>query len=579
MIQKITRRILLSSLLYLVLGFSTLALAQQNRLFDRAMTLYQQEEFDEAAGIFLNQTDNPEALLYGGKSLFAAGHYLQSINVLTPLGDRSDLEKSIIWESKFTSSLAYIQLNQFGAALHLLHQVKREASNQNIGLRASNTYQELLHYLTLSQRLNIYQSATNQRIRRDLIQTALDHVDSAKARPLIDAYNSSVYTNNLNQPIDTLAVHPDSIMLPERPLRVPNGLIHDIGVPLPAFDEGTAEFNVTQSLYFGILLAAEQFNRRNNDQKVFLQYHQTNDESVPLEALATDWIWNNGIDLMLGPLFSESAHILADLAEEYHIPLIAPLANSDSLNIDNPYVFQANPTFAVRGREMAQYAVRELKLDTLAIIVESNSLGATAAYEFRNEAERLGAYVPYFFTDDFSENGYDLSEYRNYFINDQELRDSLQITEFNGVYAPFTGRAAPTMVDLFLTDLEAGKSEVTILGSQEWTSANLSAKRLEQFDIYYPSTFALDDSAETVQQFKMDYQSRFNIAPTQFSYIGYNTADFVFKALESSGNPALLKETLKHRPRYSGLGADIAFEGTHRNHALKIFKMLPPQEE
>jgi ABC-type branched-subunit amino acid transport system substrate-binding protein len=571
-----SRRKLTLCLLLFLLG--PLSLWAQNRQFERGLELYRQEEFQEAARIFLNQADNPEAILFGGKSLYGSGAYLQALNVLKPL--HAQKADDLRWEAQYTSALAYMQLKRFGSALELLQQVKQQAANQNIGLNASNTYDEILHYLTLPQRLAIFQSTPDALIRKDLVEAALTHTDTSETQSLIQAYRSSYYQpDDLTRENNYPELRYDSLTYPQLPLRVPNGMIHNVGVALPEFEQGSTEFQVTQSLYFGMLLAAEEFNRRNNDQKVFLRHHATNQGKQNLDALATDWIWNKGVDMMLGPLFSESAKTLSSFAEEYEIPLVAPLANSDSLNLDNPYVFQTNPTFTVRGREMAQYAVNRLKLDTLAVIVERNSLGAKAAYAFREEAEHLGAYVPYFFIDDFAEKGYDLSDYRDYFKSDSTLRDSLNIMDFQGVYAPFTGRAASTLVDLFLTDLEAGRSDVTILGSQEWNSSELSRDRRERFDIYYPTTFALDDSSDAVIQFKENYRARYDMEPTRFSYIGYNTADYVFSTLERSGNPGLLKKALKYQPRYKGLGNDIVFEGTHINHALIIRKMSAREEE
>jgi hypothetical protein len=36
---------------------------------------------------------------------------------------------------------------------------------------------------------------------------------------------------------------------------------------------------------------------------------------------------------------------MAELAEEYRVPMFAPLANSDELNLDYNYTYQMNPYF------------------------------------------------------------------------------------------------------------------------------------------------------------------------------------------------------------------------------------------
>src|SRR5699024_10436046 len=116
--------------------------------------------------------------------------------------------------------------------------------------------------------------------------------------------------------------------------------------------------------YFGYIMAAEKFNRRHTDKKAFIRYQNTGTSMDSAAYALTNLAWNYNADVVLGPLFSDQARSMARMAEQYQIPLVAPLANSDTLNIDNPYVYQANPTFISHGEKMAAFAVNQLKMDT-----------------------------------------------------------------------------------------------------------------------------------------------------------------------------------------------------------------------
>jgi len=281
--------------------------------------------------------------------------------------------------------------------------------------------------------------------------------------------------------------------------------------------------------------------------------------------------WNFNADAVLGPLFSEPARRMAQLAEQYQIPMVAPLANSDSLNVDNPYVYQANPTMNSHGKRMAEYAVQELAMDTLAVIAEKGTLGESSAYAFRNRAEKLGAHVSYFFVENFASEGFDLTDYTKYFTSDSAKIDSLHYHELDGIYAPFTGQAAPTLAELLWVDLEGMNSQLSVLGSQVWGNANIPEEQIGNRDVYFSESFYLDKKNQRVEQFNKQFKNRFNIEPNRFAMIGYDAATFILQTLDRVGNPALLKDALKSQPLYEGLISDISFGGSQVNQQVKIF--------
>jgi ABC-type branched-subunit amino acid transport system substrate-binding protein len=262
------------------------------------------------------------------------------------------------------------------------------------------------------------------------------------------------------------------------------------------------------------------------------------------------------------------------LAEQYQVPLIAPLANSDTLNVDNPYVYQANPTFTSHGRKMADYAVNNLQMDTLAVIAEKNSLGEASAFAFRDRAEKLGAKVTHFFVDDLESKGYDITEYTKFFTTDDAKIDSLGNYHYiDGIYAPFTGQPASTLAELLMVDLEAKNSNIPIMGSQEWGNFDIPEVQLENQPIYFSESYYIDQKSKRVEQFRKTFKERFDTEPNRFAMIGYDVATYVLKTLERVENPAYLKNALKEQPLYEGIISNINFKGEHINQEVKVFEM------
>lgn len=551
--------------------------------FDDGLNLFEQGRYEEALSVF-QELDSPQARLFEGKSYFSLGQYLKAKAVLD-LAQRNSVTE-IYREALYTSALADFQLRQFGSALSKLEKVSNASIQTPLITEAINLYDDILNYLTLEQRRQAYQEVSSSKIKYDLIRSAMGKVTYPTAKLLIREFRNTVpdsvaenYIEDLNRSISDSLNYAMQIAFGQQ-LETPNGTIYNIGVALPSYEPGDRDFGVSQGLYFGHILAAEEFNQQNPDKKAFIRYNNTGANKDSSEYLMTSLAWNYNVDAILGPLYSEPAVKLARLAELYQIPMLAPLANSDTLNVDNPYFYLANPTFASHGRKMAEFAVNELNMDTLGVLAERNSLGEASAFAFRDRAEKLGAKVAHFFVEDLESQGYEITEYSKYFITDSasvrsrsRLTDSLRYSGIDGLYAPFTGQAAPTLIDLLLIDLNAMNSKISILGSQEWGATEIPEDRLQNRNIYFSESYFLNTKSDRVERFREDYRNRFGVEANRFAMIGYDAAIFLLNTLEEVKNPALLKNALSTQPLYEGIIGNIKFGGKHVNQEVKIFKL------
>lgn len=544
--------------------------------FEDGMEMYQQGQFKEALDIFSN-LDSDEARLFTGKSHFALGEYLTAKPYLESFSDEDD--RDLYQEAQYTLALADFQLGQYGDALNRLYRMKQQQRKTQVVTDAIRLYDDILDYITINQRKSAFQQADFPEIKYDLVNSAFGSVSYPVAKTLysqlvkskIDTTNSAV--QELSKAIADSMSYAVKMTFDNRK-EAPEGITYNIGAALPTYNNDAPEFKVSQGLYFGYVLAAEQFNQQHPNKKAFIRHQNTGVEMDSAEYAMTDLAWNSNADAVLGPLFSEPARKMADLVEQYQIPMIAPLANSDTLNIDNPYVYQANPTFSSHGRRMAEYAVQNLQMDTLAVLAEQNSLGEASAFAFREHAEKLGAKVTHFFVDDLEGKGYDLSDYTQYFTSDKTKIDSLGNYHYlDGIYAPFTGQAAPTLAELLLVDLEAMDSNITVLGSQEWGNFNLPEAPMENQEVYFSESYYINQKSERVEQFREQFEKRFNMEPNRFAMIGYDTASYLLGTLDNVANSELLKNALKNQPSYEGLISNINFRNTHINQEVKIFRI------
>ena len=531
--------------------------------FDEGLDLYENGQFSEAIEIFTS-LDDERSQLFTAKSYFSQHQYQPALRYLKPLQESSD--RAIRQEAFYTHALTQFRLKNYAHSLDLIYELLSEQSRTGIQVDARRFYRQLMNYLSPEERFSVQRQTNYLQVAKDLAISGQNRMD-------VNSYQILVH--------EILKMAPDSVthqsikeeLLAEKELQplhspypaAPQGMVYNIGVILPTFGEETPEFTIPRNLYFGITLAAEEFNSRNADKKVKLHFKPSGQHPDTTAAAFTELVWSYNTDAVIGPLFSGPAQKMAQLAEDFRIPMLAPLANADDINIDYNYTFQINPTFEVHGKNMARFAVQELGLDSLAVITQANALGTASALGFRYEAEKLGAHISYYFEEDFAAIGYDISDYTKVFTSDSELADSLGFRPTHGIYAPFTGQAAGTLINLLLTDLEVLGSDLIIMGSEEWENATINNWQRRNMEIYYSKAFGEAADSATVAFISEDFESRFGIEPDQFAKIGFDTANYLFQNLERSGNPVYLKNAMREGSTYNGLALRINFDKNRVN--------------
>ncbi|MFO7799869.1 ABC transporter substrate-binding protein [Rhodohalobacter sp.] len=563
---------------YLVLLITLLFLTEyaSAQSFQDGVQLYENEQYEEAIDI-LRDVNSDEALLFIGKSYLALGNYPLTRNYLNQL--QNSERTSIQQEAEYTKAVLYFRTKDYSSSLNTLSNLIESNNRSGIQIDARRLYNQIIRYLDTSEQFEVLQNADSRSLRMDIARQSKRQMDEPLFRSVVnELLRLEPDTSLHDQILETLDLNQVSQSTTFSYPTAPEGTVYHIGVVLPTFDEEDPDFTIPRNLYYGFMLAAEEFNSRNPDKKVQLIFKNSAESPDTTAMVITELAWGHHADAVIGPLFSDTAQRMAELAEEYQVPMLAPLANSDELNLDYNYTFQFNPTFEVHGKNMAQYAVQELGLDTLAVITEVNSLGRESALAFRKEAERLGAFVSYYIEDDFASKGYDLSEYTEVFTPDEALIDSLGYTPTQAIYAPFTGQASTTMASLLMNDLEAMRSRQVILGSEEWQNVDLSAYQRRTFEIFHTQASGTAADSTTVAYFEEDFSTRFSTSPDRFARMGYDTATFLFQSLETAGNPSYLGRVLRNKEIYNGLALQIHFDGRRINQKVYVKPLTTPAQ-
>ena len=541
--------------------------------FSEAMELYRAELYTEALEMF-KELDDDQSLLFAGKSYLALADYHNAMHYFEKVMESDRV--AVRHEARYSKAMAQFRLRKYDRALNELYLIISSDERSGVRFDAQRFYRQILNYLSVTERFETLLRTESRSVRYDLVNQSKTYVDEGTYYALVSQLLRMEPDSTLRAELeDTLRVETEIRQFFDRYPTAPQGMVYHVGVVLPVFDDNDPDFLVPRNLYRGMLLAADDFNSRNPDKKIRLFFKNSAEDPDTAAAALTELRWGRQADAIIGPLFSEPAMKMAQLAEEFRIPMLAPLANSDEINLDYNFTFQLNPTFEVHGKNMARFAVQELGLDTLAVITEKGSLGRAAANSFRREAERLGAFISYFIDEDFASVGYDLTQFTEVFTPDSVLIDSLNYIPSQALYAPFTGQAAPTLSNLLLNDLEAMRSDLVILGSEEWANANLSAFQRRLFEIYYSEAFGSSADTAAVEFFREDFETRFGSEADRFAKIGYDAGTFLFQALETAGNPVYLGKALREQDVLNGMALKVEFNGSRINQHVFINGLTP----
>ncbi|MDX1640695.1 MAG: ABC transporter substrate-binding protein [Balneolaceae bacterium] len=554
--------------------FTTIQAQAFAQSFTRAMEHYRAEEYAEAAELFVESEDD-RAQLFAGKSFLNLADYSKAIRYLKTASE--SMRENIRQEALYSLALAHFGLQNYDVSLQHLYDLA--ASDNRTGLRsdAQRFYSQILNYLSINDRYQTLYRLNSPAIQYDLVNSSKSFLNENTYRILVDELVRLTGDRFSEQQIERelLSNLSSQTALDQYPA-APEGMVYNIGVILPTFHESDPDFTIPRNLYYGMVLAADDFNDRNSNKKVNLIFRNSAENTDTTAVAFSELAWTKKVDAVIGPLFSEPASRMAQLAEEFRIPMLAPLANSDSLNLDYNYTYQMNPTFEIHGKKMAQFAVRELNLNSFTIITEEGALGRASALAFRHEAERLGASISYYIEEDFESTGYDFSQITEIFTTDAVLADSLNITPSDAVYAPFTGEASTTMMNLLMNNIEAMGSDIVVLGSEEWEYASLTDYQRRNFDIYYTQPYVENPDTSSTDAFRDDYQTRFSSEPDRFSRIGYDTANYLLRSLETAGNPDYLGHAMRNRPLHRGLAFHVFFDGQRINQHVFIRSLSLP---
>jgi branched-chain amino acid transport system substrate-binding protein len=335
-----------------------------------------------------------------------------------------------------------------------------------------------------------------------------------------------------------------------------------IGVILPVYqhDINNSRIEPSVEILEGIKFAVSEYNNESNS-KIGLLIRDSERKTDRIKAIKEEFDKINSIKAILGPVYSDEVKTALELFRNSNIPIISPTATENDLTSSYPNFFQANPSFILRGKIMAQYIYFVENKKTMAILSPEAGYSSSVAVAFKNEFTRLGGKIILEIT--YSSSSYDLSS--------QISKIQSRTKDIGGLYVPLSDKSDASVI---LSQLEQQGINLTLYGNQDWLSAKgFESSSTLSNQLIFTSDYFIDYDDFNYQAFNKTFHQKTGMDATRNVLYGYDAAKFVLDSFHKNDpDRTALKTAMESGIVYRGYHNNISFDSERVNKFLNIIR-------
>jgi branched-chain amino acid transport system substrate-binding protein len=355
-----------------------------------------------------------------------------------------------------------------------------------------------------------------------------------------------------------------------------------IGVGILAPTSGPyAEYG--ESMTRGIKLALE-----GSDRKVKLFIRDTQGDPVQAALLTRRLIEEDQVSVIVGPLRSECTISASATAEIFKVPLITPTSNQEGIADLGDFIFQFSPSTQKIGERIARFAVKELKMREIVILLPDDSYGENATLGFEKAARELGARIPIQEvyapgSTDFSpqlkkireilwkekmerEGGFGSTRYLDQSGKPIPI-DEIPV-EVDGFFLP----VYPEDIALITPQIAFFKIQTQLLGTEGWGQKEiLNQSRQYNDGVVFASDFYQEENSSFGSNFKKDFELLYKKTPDKVAFLSYFSMRVLLAALQNASTPEGIRSNLLKIKRVKGMADKIEFNSSGENISIGIY--------
>ncbi|EKN69237.1 extracellular ligand-binding receptor [Neobacillus bataviensis LMG 21833] len=284
-----------------------------------------------------------------------------------------------------------------------------------------------------------------------------------------------------------------------------------------------------QSIKEGIDLALEEINKDGIDgKKIELVPFDNKSEAPEAISGATKLISQDKVVAIIGSATSGNTKAQIEIAQSNKIPLLTPSGTAEDVTFKdgklNDYVFRTCFIDPFQGTVAANFAFKDLKAKTAAIILDSAS----------DYSKGLAAS----FKETFTKQGGKIVKEEAFVAKDTDFR--AQLTNIKGAHPDFV--YVPAYYEEVGLIIKQGRElgiDVTMMGGEGWDSPKLVelAGKDALNNTFITNSYSPADNDPKVQEFVKAFKAKYkDKTPDAFNALGYDSAYFIADAIKRAGS-------------------------------------------
>ncbi len=573
----------MAKLLLLLLVLSLTQIFAQGRLsnqieaeFQRALTLYETKNYEEALKIFNELSEDKNisgkttaSIVFKGKILGDIQKYSEAEKVLQDFLVQYPSSK---YYEEAELALAKVFLEQYDY---------------------SQAFEEIFSLLlkTESSYYTDYGKATAEKIALnyidpDFIKALNDSISSSegaeKIKPFLLLllgklyYQENIYPAAEKYFSELISVFPRSAEREEAgdiyqniaELKKQSASENLIGVLLPLSGSISGESSAAaKEILGGIKFAVSEYNNVHQE-KIGLLIRDTQMRGERLKTIKDEFQKILALKSIIGPVFSTEVREALEIFKGIEIPIISPTATDSDLTVINDFFFQANPPFGIRGKIIAQYIFYVENKRKIAVLTSNDDYSVPLSNNFILEFSKLGGEITSVET--YKSNSYDFSgQVANI------AKDSLIL---EGIYIPITNKLDAVPI---ITEIVKNKLDVSIYGDQDWLLAKgYKASSGFSNQLIFSSDYFIDYNSQEYQELNRNFYKLTKTDANRNVLYGYDTAKYLLTVLRNSiGSGILIKHKMESGITATGFHNNISFNVNRINRFLNIIRYIDDKFE
>lgn len=491
-----------------------------NSQFRLALSMYNTGDFNQALAIFdkiINDNDyntkTTAAEFFKAKIFFAEKNFENAKKVLMgflekyPRSRYSDEIKILLIKYNLEVANYYNAFRESASLIDL-------TTSEEYKNKAKSIAEDIaFSYLNENQLQRLHDSFTNNDVKA-FIMLQMGKV-LLKANDMFGA--KSVF-NDLKNKYPNSEEYFEAIRLIESSLdyNEESGSKVAIGVILPLEMSSTGDFTSATAVEIleGIKFALHEFNK-TREEKIGLVIRDTKSDLNEIKNIIVEFSSISAIRAVLGPIYSNEVRVTLEESYMNNIPIISPTATDDDLTKISENFFQANPSFSVRGRVMAQYLFFVENKRQISILNSIEGYSPLLAATFTAEFEKLGGRI--LRKETYKDGSISFDEQIERIIADSN--------SIEGIYIPLSEN---TVAPVILASFVKHNFNLPIYGNQDWLTAKGFETSLSiSNNLTFTTDYFFDYKGDDYQDFNFNFNSTTGRDINRNILYGYDAARYL----------------------------------------------------